>query len=43
MPSLSGRHFNSLPQVISRILYEAIIYLLQKLPFAIKLPTHQGL
>ena len=34
---------NKLPQVISRILYKAIIYLSQKLPFVIKLPTHQGL
>ena len=35
--------FNDLPQVISRILYEAIIYLSQKLPNVIKLPTHHGL
>jgi len=35
--------FNKLPQVISRILYKAIIYLSQKLPFVIKLPTHHGL
>ena len=35
--------FNKLPQVISRILYKAIIYLSQKLPIVIKLPTHQGL
>lgn len=35
--------FNVVPQVISRILYEAIIYLSQKLPNVIKLPTHHGL
>ena len=35
--------FNKLPQVISRILYKAIIYLSQKLPNVIKLPTHHGL
>ena len=32
-----------LPQVISRILFNAIIYLFLKLPSGIKLPTHHGL
>ncbi|MEY3059200.1 MAG: hypothetical protein RL348_386 [Bacteroidota bacterium] len=32
-----------LPQVISRILYKAIIYLFQSLPTGIKLPTHRSL
>ena len=32
-----------LPQVISRILYKAIIYLFQSLPIGIKLPTHRSL
>ena len=41
-PFLEG-FFNKLPQVISRILYEAIIYLSRWLPNAIKLPPHRGL
>ena len=41
-PFLEG-FFNKLPQVISRILSEAIIYLSSWLPNGIKLPTHRGL